>query len=79
MLTAENAVEWTRKLPVTASLTPDLRSVGRVLLRAVGDLNAGVAAEQPGSRDHGRGREGDQSCCGNDPTKHGASLIAFGF
>src|SRR5258708_22055824 len=76
LLATHNDAEWRRDLPVTASLDLDHRPARNFLLRAVGDLQAGIAAEEPGARDHWSGREREQGNRRNDPAQHVASLTA---
>lgn len=76
-LAAENSAERPRDLSVTASLDLDHGSRREVLLRAVLDFHARVEAEQPGTRDHGRGSEREQGNSGNDPAQHAGSLTTF--
>ena len=74
LLAIENDAERSRDLPVTASLDSNHRAARKLLLRAVCDLRAGIAAEEPGPRDHRCGHEREQRNRRNDPAQHRASL-----
>jgi hypothetical protein len=73
--TGHDHTEGPGHLPVTTAR--DLHhAVGPGLLRAIGDLDSGVAAEEPGPA-HGRaGRERDEGNGGDGPAQHVARLTA---
>lgn len=64
--------------PVTASLDLDFRPALNRLLSAVGNLDSGVAAKEPGACHDGRGRERDQGHRSAEPSQHAASLAGHG-
>jgi hypothetical protein len=74
LLTIQNDANWPRDLAVTASISLDNGTGRDLLFRAVRDLHAGKAAEEPGPRDHRRGHEREQRNRRNDPAQHGVSL-----
>src|ERR1700730_8026120 len=60
--------------PVTASLDLDFRPALNRLLSAVGNLDSGVAAKEPGACHDGRGRERDQGHRSAAPSQLAAGL-----
>jgi hypothetical protein len=76
-LSADNGAKRPRHLPVAAALNLDYRIARNLLLGAVRDLDARVAAKQPSAAHDWRGRQREQDNSGDDPRQHKASVTGL--
>ena len=74
LLIVDNDAKRPRDLPVAASLNLNYWTAGNVLLVAVRDLDARVAAEQPRAAHDWRGRQRKQGKCGDHSAQHTDSV-----